>query len=533
MADFAAQVWNHHIISPCLGNKSANCRQMTCLFWFQPMEDLKMAETIQSRPHDAPVSRLQPLAKPHEQFRKWVYSVLSTTQVTQNVILLALLFIYRLKKSTPQIKGRAGSEYRLLTVALMLGNKFLDDNTYTNKTWAEVSCFAVQEIHVMEVEFLSNMRYNLLASHSEWDDWLGKLACFFDYYERASRPPTSPLHIASPHHQSFVSPISSPLAAAYYDMPPVTPSGKKHTSPSTSHSQSWNPYQANTTSPLAAKPVMQPTQSRKRSYDDSADEHPAKRHMPPSMVYNAQHADDLSARLHSATQASRLPVPQLSVVTNAAPIAPGYPVQAAAYVPSQAPVALPPLVPGTRSMATVYPQATGIQYPLAAASAPAPAPAQYTTQVPVPVAHPVALHTGTPSKRRSPGSLAPFASSPMAEAYAANSAMHTPLALTPIANSPSVYLQHRNSPYKPIRHVNTLLHPPPSASLEQYQLSLPVPPSQMHYQPLGRRYDLRTGIVPEFVRYHRAQQQQYQVQPPVVPPNNAVQQTGYMGQYAP
>lgn len=511
---------------------------MTCLFWFQSTEDLNLAETIQLRPHDAPVPRLQPLAKPHEQFRKWVYTVLSTTQVTQNVILLALLFIYRLKKSTPQIKGRAGSEYRLLTVALMLGNKFLDDNTYTNKTWAEVSCFAVQEIHVMEVEFLSNLRYNLLASHSEWDHWLSKLACFFAYYERASRPPTSPLHVASPHHQSFVSPISSPLAAAYYDIPPVTPSGKKHTSPSASHSQNWNPYQANTTSPLAAKPVMQPVQSRKRSYDDSADEHPAKRHMPPSMAYNAQHADDLSARLHSTAQGSRLPVPQLSVVTNPMPAVSVYHVQAPAYIPSQATatttaaaVSLPPLVPGTRSMATVYPPSHGpaIQYPPVAA----PSVAQYTTQVAVPVPHPASVHSGTPSKRRSPGSLAPFASSPMAEAYAANSAMHTPLALTPIANSPSVYLQHRNSPYKPIRHVNTLLHPAPSASLEQYQLSVPVPPSQMHYQPLGRRYDLRTGIVPEFVRYHRAQQQQYQVQPPVVPATNAAHQTGYMGQYAP
>lgn len=50
-------------------------------------------------------------------------SVLTTTQVTQNVILLALLFIYRLKMSNSSVRGRPGSEYRLLTVALMLGNK--------------------------------------------------------------------------------------------------------------------------------------------------------------------------------------------------------------------------------------------------------------------------------------------------------------------------------------------------------------------------------------------------------------------------
>lgn len=96
---------------------------MTCLFWFQPTEDLQIAEAIRSIPSTATIPRLSSLAKPYDQFRKWLLNVLQTTQVTQNVILLALLFIYRLKMTTPQIKGRAGSEYRLLTVALMLGNK--------------------------------------------------------------------------------------------------------------------------------------------------------------------------------------------------------------------------------------------------------------------------------------------------------------------------------------------------------------------------------------------------------------------------
>ena len=45
------------------------------------------------------------------------------TQVSQNVILLALMFIYRLKRLNPGVKGKVGSEFRLLTVALMLGNK--------------------------------------------------------------------------------------------------------------------------------------------------------------------------------------------------------------------------------------------------------------------------------------------------------------------------------------------------------------------------------------------------------------------------
>jgi hypothetical protein len=95
--------------------------QITCLFWFESTETLHKAEVLSSS--SSPVKRLREEALPSSGFRKWVVTILSTTQVTQNVILLALLFIYRLKKINPAVKGRSGSEYRLLTVALMLGNK--------------------------------------------------------------------------------------------------------------------------------------------------------------------------------------------------------------------------------------------------------------------------------------------------------------------------------------------------------------------------------------------------------------------------
>ena len=83
-----------------------------------------MLQQIHNAPYlSRPLPQLSPDAVPSAGFKKWVTTVLSTTQVAQNVILLALLFIYRLKKLNPTVKGKAGSEYRLLTVALMLGNK--------------------------------------------------------------------------------------------------------------------------------------------------------------------------------------------------------------------------------------------------------------------------------------------------------------------------------------------------------------------------------------------------------------------------
>lgn len=98
-------------------------KQITCLFWFESIKTLEAAENVRTLSPTTSVRRLAENAIPVSNFKKWVQAVLSTTQVTQNVVLLALLFVYRLKVANPNVRGRPGSEYRLLTVALMLGNK--------------------------------------------------------------------------------------------------------------------------------------------------------------------------------------------------------------------------------------------------------------------------------------------------------------------------------------------------------------------------------------------------------------------------
>ncbi|KAG6112587.1 hypothetical protein E4U31_002697 [Claviceps sp. LM219 group G6] len=497
-------------ISSTGGNLSDFAAQMTCLFWFESVDELKMAESIRSTKSPS-ISQLPALARPHEQFQKWAHKVLSTTQVTQNVIFLALLFIYRLRLSTPQIKGRAGSEYRLLTVALMLGNKFLDDNTYTNKTWAEVSCFAVQEIHVMEVEFLSNMRYNLLASKDEWEQWIAKLSNFHEYYDRASKLTASPIVRVSPTHRIVHSSAPSPTTSGLPSY--ISSSINTSLSPSSRERQSGIVFSANTTSPLARKFSI----PRKRSPEVDLAEHPAKRHV------QFAHAPldlgpDSIGRLHNASlEKNILPVPHLRLVANQQASC-GSVFTSLDGSGSHQMVSLPPLQSGTRAMSTVYqpnPSVGGIQQPTSAipigtsastsgsiphASAGSYSMATLPTQA--------AMGYGTSTKHHSPGRLlANYGTSPLVDSFAPGSAAHTPGALTPISNSPSVYLQHRASPYKPIRHVNRLLYPPPSASLDQYHMSAPVHPNQMHYQPIGRRHDLRTGIVPEFLLYNRSDQQ--------------------------
>ncbi|CAE6438207.1 unnamed protein product [Rhizoctonia solani] len=121
---------------------------------------------------------------PRPEFVSFIADLLATTQVSQSVITLALRYIYMLKQANPSIRGRRGSEYRLAVTALMLANKFLDDNTYTNKTWSDVSRISLAEINQMEKEFLSGLGHNLYVDQATYESWVLMLTGLIDAKDR-------------------------------------------------------------------------------------------------------------------------------------------------------------------------------------------------------------------------------------------------------------------------------------------------------------------------------------------------------------
>src|SRR6266487_4389798 len=66
----------------------------------------------------------------------------------------------------------------------------------------------------MEVEFLSNVRYNLFVTKEDWERWHTKLGLFAEYFDKASRlPPEIDAAPTTPTLQFPPSPISmSPSA---------------------------------------------------------------------------------------------------------------------------------------------------------------------------------------------------------------------------------------------------------------------------------------------------------------------------------
>ena len=319
----------------------------------------------------------------------------------------------------------------------------------------------------MEVEFLSNMRYSLLASESQWKDWQAKLGQFWTYCDRASKAPI--LQISPRVDPSLPSPPASMQASPPSQTPSLV-SGFSSSSTSSSHyNQQWpvNNYPISLVSPLPSMPEHDLRSTRKRSYDGDAEEPAPKRIMRPSPNGPAGFASSAPPMRHDVP---RLPVPNLKISTSQ-PMSTGYNSASSLNGP-----VLPPI--GGRAMSSVYPT-TPSWTPHLPVLTPTGPPSQHGP-------HSAGGYT-TPSRRQSPHSvqeLLSLGSSPISANFPHN----------PGHISPSLFLQQRNSPYKPVRHVNTLLYPPPSGSIQGFSAN----PSQMHYQPLGRRNDYRPGVVPEY-----------------------------------
>ncbi|KAG2212387.1 hypothetical protein INT47_001748 [Mucor saturninus] len=115
----------------------------------------------------------RPLLSPkrHAAFKVFVQKVLKSTQISSSCVILSLYYIQQLRSAYPSIKASIGSEVRLFTTALMLANKYLDDNTFTNKTWSQVSSIPVNELNIMEMEFLSALNYTIHIPHAVYFEW--------------------------------------------------------------------------------------------------------------------------------------------------------------------------------------------------------------------------------------------------------------------------------------------------------------------------------------------------------------------------
>ncbi|KAI9688654.1 MAG: hypothetical protein M1822_001011 [Bathelium mastoideum] len=110
------------------------------------------------------IGSIKPNSTVSTSFRNWVSQVLRATRLPSATILAAFHYLtarMTVISGSKRFEPSDGVIYRMLTVALLLGSKFLDDNTFHSQSWADVSGIAFKELKTLEREWLQAMGWRL------------------------------------------------------------------------------------------------------------------------------------------------------------------------------------------------------------------------------------------------------------------------------------------------------------------------------------------------------------------------------------
>ena len=121
-------------------------------------------------------------------FRKWVSQVLSATRLPSATILLSLSYLairVRQENAAGSFRPSERTFYKMIVVALILGSKFLDDNTFQNKSWAEVTNISVLELNCDERDWLAGFGHRLHYDPSRVDGFDSALEQWKSFQARA------------------------------------------------------------------------------------------------------------------------------------------------------------------------------------------------------------------------------------------------------------------------------------------------------------------------------------------------------------
>ena len=72
----------------------------------------------------------------------------------------------------PLFTPNFGFEYRVFCTAVILACKYLDDKTYTNKSWSKITGIRNEELNRMEREFLTLLNFELAVPETEFIEWI-------------------------------------------------------------------------------------------------------------------------------------------------------------------------------------------------------------------------------------------------------------------------------------------------------------------------------------------------------------------------
>jgi energy-converting hydrogenase Eha subunit C len=90
---------------------------------------------------------------------------------------VGLIYLQRVKTRIPGACLTSRNLQRLLLVALLLANKFLDDLYFSNKHWAKIGGLTLQEVNALELSVLRTLDWRMAVTREDYLAYLEELGC--------------------------------------------------------------------------------------------------------------------------------------------------------------------------------------------------------------------------------------------------------------------------------------------------------------------------------------------------------------------
>ncbi|KAI0306908.1 hypothetical protein B0F90DRAFT_1807669 [Multifurca ochricompacta] len=145
-----------------------------------------------------------------------IRSLLLSTLLQPSAVLLAVWYIIRLPVRFGRVSLRPDAvkevrfrlelfatethaPFRLVLLGCMLANKWLDDHTFSNKTWHTISGVPIQSLNRLESLALDIFSYDLSITPHEWNDWLEHVLSYHKSLSSAPKPQLISRPSSNPH----------------------------------------------------------------------------------------------------------------------------------------------------------------------------------------------------------------------------------------------------------------------------------------------------------------------------------------------
>jgi hypothetical protein len=150
--------------------------EIICFILHMPLPD---EASTSSTPIPVDSDRLLAALYPRPDFVHDMERVMVATEASKMVTGFALYYINLFRRSPemrrPNSYVMPGRECRIGVASMMLAHKFLEDDTYTNSSWATVAGMTTKKLYKTEQFCLNCLQYNLFIGLEDYERWLVRL----------------------------------------------------------------------------------------------------------------------------------------------------------------------------------------------------------------------------------------------------------------------------------------------------------------------------------------------------------------------